>query len=586
MNCCQRHALIARYVHAAGWAWASLAAPAHAFEFRSGELSGSFDTTLSASAAWRIAARDPALIGIANGGTARSVNEDNGNLAYERGDPYITTFKATHELELKYRKLGAFFRASYFWDAVNHDKSELGDAGIERVGHDFEWLDAYVHGRFEPAGRSLDVRVGSQVVSWGESTFIPNGINAINPVSVSRLRTPGAELREALLPVPMLWVSQALNDTLSVEGFYQARWEKTRLDPRGTYFSGNDFITDDGDRAYAGFGRRHDERLPATSAGDAPVWLPRSPDHAPKDSGQYGVAARIFLPRLNNTEIGLFHINYHSRTPLVSGVGGSPSSAAGTGTARYFADYPEDIRLWGASFNTAAPGGVALQGEYSYRPNLPLQLSAPELLLAALGAPNTIGTFAPGQTITGYRRVEAQQVQLTATKAFGPTVKADEFIVLGEVGYSYLDLPSNQRFNGPAVFLPSLQSAADATSSGSIQTGGFATRASWGYRLLARMDFADAFYSATVSPRVAFAHDVDGTSPSFNQGVKAVTLGVGFNFKQDWQADFSYTGFFGGRTYAGTDPIANSAGQPQTYASSANPLKDRDFVAASLSYSF
>ncbi len=133
-----------------------------------------------------------------NGGTARSVNEDNGNLDYDKNDPYATTFKATHELELKYHNLGAFFRASYFWDAVNHDKSELGDAGIERVGHDFEWLDAYVHGRFEPAGKSLDMRLGSQVVSWGESTFIPNGINVINPVNVNKLRTPGAELHPAL----------------------------------------------------------------------------------------------------------------------------------------------------------------------------------------------------------------------------------------------------------------------------------------------------------------------------------------------------------------------------------------------------
>jgi len=43
-----------------------------------------------------------------------------------------------------------------------------------------------------------DVRLGRQVISWGESTFIPNGINVINPIDVARLRTPGSELREAL----------------------------------------------------------------------------------------------------------------------------------------------------------------------------------------------------------------------------------------------------------------------------------------------------------------------------------------------------------------------------------------------------
>ncbi len=575
------------------------APPALAFEFHNGDLTGSFDTTLSLGIAQRIQSRDASLIGIANGGTSRSVNEDNGDLNYDKNDLYAATIKATHELELKYQNVGAFFRATYFWDEVNHDKTGLGNVGKERVGQDFEFLDAYVHGKFSIASKTLNVRLGNQVVSWGESTFIPNGINIVNPINVSKLRTPGAELREALLPTTMLWVSQELSSTLSVEGFYQTNWKKTRIDPRGTYFSSNDFLTDDGDRVYIGFGRRKDERRPLTSPLADPaaaVWAPRNPDHLPKDSGQYGLAARIFLPTFNNTEIGLFHINYHSRIPYASGIRGTVTSSltgtptgtaiGHTGTARYFDEYPENIRLWGISFNTSAPGGIALQGEYSYRPNLPLQLSAPELLLAALGLSNAIGTYATGQTITGYRRIKAQQVQVSATKAFGPTFGADDLVVVGEVGYNYLDLPANLRFNGPGVYLPSLQSSANLISFGAIQTDGFATKQSWGYRLQARMDFANAIGAVTVSPRIAFSHDVDGTGPNFNEGVKAATLGIGFNFKQNWQADLAYTAFFGGRTYSGTDPIPNTAGQPRTYASSANPLKDRDFIAASLTYSF
>lgn len=563
--------------------------PVAAFEFTHGELTGSFDTTLSAGAAWRVQKRDPALIGIANGGTSRSVNEDNGDLNYENNDLYAAPIKATHELELKYRNLGGFFRATYFWDAINHNKAELGTTGQSRVGRDFEFFDAYLYGKFPVGGKSLNLRLGNQVVSWGESTFIPNGINIINPVDLSKLRTPGAELREALLPTPMIWASQELSDTVSVEGFYQFRWKKTRIDPKGTYFSNNDFLSDDADRVYVGFGRRKDERSPLTSPLTDPaaaVWAPRSADVTPADHGQYGIATRLFLPEFNDSEIGLFYINYHSRIPYASGLRGTTSSALATGTARYFAEYPENIRLWGVSFNTSAPGGVALQGEYSYRPNFPVQLSAPELLLAALGLPNVIGTFAPGQTITGYRQVKAHQVQLTATKAFGPTLGADDWVVVGEVGYNYLDLPSGLRFNGPGVFLPSLQSAANLASFGAVQTDGFATRNSWGYRLLTRMDFNNWIDSVTVSPRIAFAHDIKGTGPNFNEGVKSITLGMGFSFKQSWQADISYTSFFGGRIYAGTDPIANTAGQPRSYASSANPLKDRDFIAASLTYSF
>ena len=74
--------------------------------------------------------------------------------------------------------------------------------------------------------------------------------------------------------------------------------------------------------------------------------------------------------------------------------------------------------------------------------------------------------------------------------------------------------------------------------------------------------------------------------PTFNQGVKAVSVGVGVNFQQNLQGDIAYTSFFGGRDYAGTDPVPVPAGQPQTFSSSANPLKDRDFLAITLSYSF
>ena len=54
-------------------------------------------------------------------------------------------------------------------------------------------------------------------------------------------------------------------------------------------------------------------------------------------------------------------------------------------TARYQVEYPEDIKLYGISFNTTLPGsGVALQGEVSHRQDVPLQIDDLELLLATL----------------------------------------------------------------------------------------------------------------------------------------------------------------------------------------------------------
>lgn len=47
-------------------------------------------------------------------------------------------------------------------------------------------------------------------------------------------------------------------------------------------------------------------------------------------------------------------------------------------------EYPEDIRMFGASFNTTL-GEYSIQGEVAYRPNAPLQVAITDLAFAALG---------------------------------------------------------------------------------------------------------------------------------------------------------------------------------------------------------
>ncbi|MGL1833974.1 DUF1302 domain-containing protein [Rhodocyclaceae bacterium SMB388] len=655
-------------------------APVHAFEFSSasGELTGSFDTTLSIGGLWRMQDREKSLISIANGGTSRDPNSDDGNLNYDKRDLVSLAFKATHDLELNYRNFGAFVRASYFYDNAIRKKDELSSRVRDEVGRDAEILDAYVRGRFDVAGRDLNMRAGKQVVSWGESTFIRNGINILNPINVSRLRIPGSELREGLMPIPMVWASQELTDNISLEAVWMAQWKETKIDPVGTFLSTNDFVAVGGRNAYTGFGRRNDAdvALSAPFFGAFPadptgaLIAPRSADREPGNGGEYGIAMRMLLPELNFTEIGVYHVNYHSRTPYVSGVRGgitAPATIAGPlppgaggalaaaglpvaaavpgctavdiptfgalhsagnigalagvlggnialatqlsalnatnaacgasvargGPGSYFIDYPKNIKLYGLSFNTLGPAGIALQGEYSYRSNQPLQLPSAELLGAALGIGNQLTGTDPrqaaavpyGAEIKGYRRVKMHQIQMTATKAVPQVLGADQMVMVGEVGYTRLDLPSDLKFAAPGCHLPQPGSST-AASFGSTSTGCFTTRSSWGYRLLARADYANALGAATLSPRIAFVHDVNGRSPTFNEDAKAVTLGLGINYQQKWQADIAYTSFFGGKKISGTDPAQVPAGQPQTYASHTNPLVDRDFLSVSVSYSF
>lgn len=622
-------------------------APAYALQFSfDNGLQANIDTTLSYGVSIRASGRDPALIGIANGGTSRSTNEDNGDLNFDNGKAFANIVKATSDLELKYRNFGFFGRGTAYYDFDLHNSDKLGPTGRDRLGEDVVGLDGFVSAAFEPAGKRTNIRVGRQVISWGESTFIPGGINVINPVDLSKLRAPGSELKEAFIPTAGVWVSQELTQSFSMEGFYLTNFDKIRIDPKGSYFSNNDTVSDDSDRVVVSFGRRRDDRQPPTNPVPpgiptlsttaaalygpfdpaAEIWVPRAADRNPSDWGQYGVALRYLASNLGDSEFGFYFMNYHSRVPIVSGIKGTTTSVltggpliqpicgvaalralCATGTARYFAEYPENIRLFGVSFNTSGPYGVALQGEYSYRPNQPMQLAAPELILAALGLPNLITGFtqipgAPagataaalvpdGSYIPGYQRVKMSQLQFTGTKSWPNVMKADQLIVVGEVGANYFhNLPTDQKFAAPAVYLPATPFGSIVSSAFSVQTEGFVTDFSWGYRLLGRLEYSNLLFGGNVAPRIAFSHDVKGVGPTFNEDTKSVSVGASWEYHQKWVVDAQYTNYFGGRTYCGTDvPTPGSSvtpGQSASWCSSANPLKDRDFYSLSVSYSF
>jgi hypothetical protein len=605
-------------------------------------ITGSVDTTLSYGVAVRNAKPDLNLIGIANGGNSRSTNEDDGDLNYKKGDLYSNLAKASMDIEAKWKNWGVFLRGYGFYDYVNARDNKLGPEGTKDLGNNWVGLDAYINASFEPMDKNLRLRFGRQVINWGESTFIQNGIGIISPLDVGKLRIPGSELKEALLPTKALWVSQELVGGASIEGYYLTNFDKTRIDPRSSYFSSNDTVSDDANQVILTFGRRQDQHFPpgnpvppgiptlsaAASALYGPynpaasLWAQRASDHVASDSGQYGVAVRYLATELNNTEFGFYFINYHSRLPVVSGVKGTPTSVltggpllgpicatpqlvalCTTGTAKYFAEYPEDIRLYGFSFNTAGPYGIALQGEYSYRPNQPVQYATADVIMASLGLPNLLTGYtqipgAPagvtsaylvpnGTTITGYQRLKMSQLQATGTKSWPGVIGAENLIVVGEIGFNYFhNMPTDVKFNGPGAGLPTTPMGAAGYSGGSMQTDGFLTNFSWGYRLVGRLEYSNALFSGNLAPVLAYSQDVKGVGPNFNQSVKSASLGVTWDYQRKWLVGIQYTDYFGGRTFCGTDPQTPPAGQSASYCTGANPLKDRDFYSVNVSYSF
>jgi hypothetical protein len=586
-----------------------LAAPdARAIEFAGATYDGSFDTTLSYGVRSRVEERDSEIIGIPNGGEAFSVNGDDGNLNFDEGI-VSNTVKVTAELELNFDRWGAFTRGSAFYDyeIMDGDREhvDLSDEAKDLVGSDAEILDAYVWAGFDVGENAGEVRFGNQVLSWGESTFIQNSINTINPVDVSRIRVPGAELREALEPIPLLSGSFELTENGALEAFYQIQWEETVIDPPGSYFSTNDFAGEGGERVQLGFG--------GVPEGDF-LGVPRTDTVNAKDEGQFGLAYRLFVPGWNDTELGFYYVRYHSRLPIISGVTGTDAGLAAAGqiyadagvppgsnplvdalatnayaqTANYFVEYPEEIDLLGISFNTElGTSGIALQGEVSHRIDVPLQVDDVELLFAALSPFNPafdqsqLNTFfeedyGTDEVISGFIERDVTQIQFTGTKLFSQVLGAEQLALVGELGYNYVhDFPDKDdlRMESSGTYLSGNEDLAEFHGPGAglfEPASAFADESSWGYRLVTQLTYNNAIGPVNLRPRLAWAQDVSGNSPgpggSFLEGRQALTLGLGADYQNRLTGDLSYTNFAGAGRY--------------------NLINDRDFVSFNVKYSF
>jgi hypothetical protein len=608
----------------------------------SGKYTLRLDTTLSWGAQYRVEDQDQAIIGFPAGGTAWSVNGDDGDQNFDKG-LVSNTVKATIDLDFQTRtgrhNLGIFLRGTGFYDfELEGDccaRTELTQEALDWAGSRAELLDAYAFWDFPVGKGRAQIRAGRQVLNWGESTFIPGGIGIINPVDVSALRVPGAELREAYRPVGLVSASVDLSSQFALEGYYQFEWEETVIDPPGTYFSTNDFAGRGGESVFLAFGSFPD-------TGESPFYIqppvpypfmsvPRGETQKASDSGQYGLALHWFVPSLAGTEFGFYYINYHSRLPTINGVSGTvagaqaasaagaaaalqiyayfgvppgvsevvdatarnAASAAGVSTfaqtATWFTAYPEDIKLYGLSWNAQlGTSGIAFQGEVSYRQDAPYQVDDVELLFAALSPINPVfaamNQVAPGgigfaEEVDGFRRLDSTQLQFTLTKIWSQFLGADQAVLVLEPGFDWVfDMPDKDtlRYEGPGTYTsgnPYMSTFNPGTGHPGKEWEDavhFADPFSWGYRLAGRLQYNNAIGAWGLVPRFGWQQDVSGVTPgpggNFIEGVKALTIGISLEYQNAWQIDLSYTNYSGGSRY--------------------NLINDRDFIGGFIKFSF
>ena len=362
-----------------------------------------FDTTIKYGISVRTSDADPDLLA--------NINGDDGNRAFDKGDLISNRLRLTSELDLQYKRMGFFARGATFYDDVyNHDSAhdspgtnnnfvggslsdhqDFTDGTLDRHRSDIELLDLYAYGNFFLGDRELMLRVGRQVVSWGESLFTFGSISAAQSYGdATQLNVPGVELKDLFLPSWQALGQIDVTPNLTFAAYYQWEWEANRLDESGSFFSTMDML-DEGGSYYLG----------------APnyVAFPRIADKNASDTGQWGVSLRYLAEELNATEFGLYFLKYHEKMPLFK-----IDPAAGG----YFLDYDEDITLIGASVGTVV-GDTNVGLEVAYRKDLSIEVNG---------------------ALPTYKPFDIYQVLFNFQHIFGPRFFTDNLIVTGEGGFN------------------------------------------------------------------------------------------------------------------------------------------------------
>jgi hypothetical protein len=516
-------------------------------------------------------------------------------------------------MAVRWGSFGAYVRGAAFYDFENQSddpaRTEFNSDAENLVGSDVELRESYVTWRFAPGGMPAVIRVGQQILSWSETTFVRDGLDVINPVNLVTALQPASVREDLRTPQRMVWGAANVTETFSIEAYYQYEWEPVTLPPVGWYFSNIDAVGGEGlqswmfgDGQISDLGTDLDQHfhLPAGTLGFDEDFqrLPGVNRDTPSDTGQYGVAVIGILPGSNATKIGMHYIHYHSRLPLVMGRTGDAAAVAATAEpfvaaratalesvylgegldpteaallgreaaeqltlssygneASFFVTYPEDIDLFGFSFSTSTTRtGTLLAGEVTHHKDFPFQIAFGPLLQTVFSpvlfdpdVGNTpLGDFGPSEVIGGFKKLDRTSATLEAAQIFRGRLWADLVLVSADLSLAHVDgIPGGDK--------PPLTSGDED---------------SWGYRLQASARYSGLFGGVNISPFISFKHDFDGTTPApvstFVEDRKSLSIGLRASYINRITTSLNYTSFFGGGR--------------------ANLLRDRDYLRFQVSY--
>ena len=588
---------------------------AYGYDFTMGDgaVQGSWVTNLTAGAGIRTKSPSCSLTGDPNAygcGAAANTNQwgfgDNGDLNYRKGQPFSTYISATSELLLKMPSEGLKFlvRGTGMYDflAGNTARTPLSSTASAQVVYNAQLLDLWTQKDFTVGGRNAHVRLGNQVINWGESMFAQSGINATNSLDTQKLLIPGAQLKQALLPAPMLSVAADLSHGFSTEAYYQFQWNGNRYPPVGSYWSpanvfgrGAEPLTINTNNlnvagpsagtiaGLSGLDKGNSGMLDGirnglvngTYAGPPfnDIGIPVTTQLPAKYRPQFGVKFN-FSPRSFDANFAFYYLNYTDKSPVLS--------TLANGTAQW--SYLGNRQLFGASANFGI-GPWAIGTELSYRPRDAVALSS----CFGAGGPLDLNTNGvPGTDCQQW--VDKKKFQLDVNGLLALTRSEYPFLkLLGAnsanltweltwIYYPGLGSSVTRNINGQSVtqvpatgYFPWLN---NNSGLGYPITAGQGTSSSVG----ATIDFnwtydGTLIHGWQVTPGVTFTTGLYGYTPTFAanymQGAKSVNVYVLFNQNPPrWQAGINFAAYFGGHQTVG------------------QPYADRNFVGVFVTRNF
>lgn len=593
------------------------ASSAHAYDFTLGAddaINGSLVTNVTAGAGVRTKSPSCALTGDpnANGcGAAANTDQwgasDNGDLNYKKGKPFSTYLSATSELLLKMPSEGLKFmvRGTGMYDfmAKNTERTPLSSDARAQVVYDAHVLDLWGQKDFTIADRNAHVRVGNQVINWGESIFAQSGINATNSLDIQKLLIPGSQLKQALLPAPMVSFASDLSHGVSTEAYYQFIWNGNRYPPVGTFWSVTNSVgrgaepltvstnnfNANGPSAGTVAGQNglnsHDPgTINAINNGlvngdfagppSFDLGIPVSSRLPSKYKPQFGVKFN-YVPTFVDANFAFYYENYTDKSPVLT------AKADGTGQLSYLSNR----QLFGLSTNFGV-GDWAIGAELSYRPRDAVALSG----CFGTGGPLDLNT-------NGVAGIECQQwvdkkkFQFNVNGILALTPSKQPFIKL--LGADAATLTWELTWiNYPGLNKSGVTRTVNGQTVTQVPQAGYLNWLNYnsgtGYPIPmaqgtsnsvgATVDF-NWTYDGTlipgwqVTPGVTFNAALYGYTPTFTanymQGAKSANFYVLFNQNPTvWQAGINFTAFWGGHNTVG------------------NPYSDRNFIGAFITRNF